>query len=401
MDSIAVRYDTLSLSQQVLERQQRHAAAIQQYLPAHADIGDSTGLLLSMFKPLSAATITLAVDAGRVLEHLEQAAAAAVGDTARDFAESDSRVGDSFSHILGRLKASSAGHGYPELTGPTLGAAGESADGDYGDVDSWFWQKGGSTVDTVTSVPHEVSVLLHGIDQMGAPRQVTELVDASSYLVAPQAPENPVQDLRWSAGILLGSIDWVAEKFIGFSILDRCVFHPLAGDWQGIYRGAEAWQHAADAVSAIGKNHVGLIASTPTGWQGRAGSSFRGAMGTIGGAAIGLGMGYEYASGLVQTLSKVCKLACTAIGFALRTIADTLLEMAAEAAAPVVGWAVGAFKGYDQIQKVVGKVRLIYTILETISSAISDFAEAKTEIFDKLSLLEGLLEGLGKSRAFA
>lgn len=401
MNSIAVRYDTLSLSQQVLERQQHHAAAIQHYLPAHADIGDSTGLLLSMFKPLSAAAVTLAVDAGRVLENLEQAAAAAVGDTARDFAESDGRVGDAFSHIMGRLQASSAGSGYPELTGPSLGAAGESADGDYGDVDSWFWQKAGSAVDTVTSVPHEVSTLLDGMKQMGAPRQVTEMVDASSYLVPPQAPENPVQDLRWSAGILLGSIDWVAEKFIGFSILDRCVYHPLAGDWQGIYRGSQAWQHAADAVSAIGKNHVGLIASTPTGWQGQAGNSFRGAMGTIGGAALGLGMGYEYASGLVGTIAKVCKLACTGIGMGLKTIANTLLEMAAEAATPVLGWAVGAFEGYKQVEKVISTVRLIYTILETVSSAISDFAEAKTEIFDKLSLLEGLLEGLGKSRAFA
>ena len=92
---------------------------------------------------------------------------------------------------------------------------------------------------------------------------MTELVDASSFLVAPQAPDNPVSDLRWSAGALLGSIDWVAEKFIGFSILDRCVFHPFAGDWQGIYKASEAWNHAGDAAQAMTRNHAGLVASHP------------------------------------------------------------------------------------------------------------------------------------------
>ena len=397
MGSITVDYTTLSLSQQVLERQRAHASAIQQYLPANADIGDSTGALLSLFDPLSQAAVAVAGEAAGILGSIELAAAASVGDTARHFADSDGKVGDSFSKLIARLGATAPDGGYPDLGGPTLGSAGESAPGDYGSVDSNIIEKAQGTVDTITDSAGTAAELIARIGQLGAPTAVTEMTDASSYLVAPQCPENPVQDLRWSAGALLGGIDWVAEQFIGFSILDRCVFHPLAGDWEGIYRGSEAWAHAGDAAKGIAQNHAGLVASTPTTWEGLSGDSFRGAMTGVAGGALGLSEAYGTASGLIKTLSTVCKLACTGIGMALKWVADTLIEMAAEAATPVIGWAVGAFKAYDQIQGVITKVKLVYTILETIASAIQDFVEAKTAILDKLGLLEDLLSGLGKS----
>jgi hypothetical protein len=401
MGSIAIEYNTLSLSQQVLERQRAHARAIQQYLPANADIGDSTGMLLSLFDPLSQAAVAVAVEAAGILGSIELAAAASVGDTARDFADSDGKVGESFSKLIGRLGASAPDGGYPDLGGPTLGSAGSSAPGDYGSVDSFLWEKAEGTVDTITGSAGSAQELVDRIGTLGAPTAVGEMADASSYLVPPQAPDNPVQDLRWSAGALLGGIDWVAEKFIGFSILDRCVFHPLAGDWEGIYRGSEAWAHAGDAAKAIAQNHAGLVASTPTTWEGLSGNSFRGAMTGVAGGALGLSEAYGTASGLIKTLSTVCKAACTLIGMALKFVADKLLKMAAEAATPVIGWAVGAVTAYSDIQGVITKVRLVYTILETIASAIQDFVEAKTSILDKLGLLEDLLSGLGKSAVTA
>jgi hypothetical protein len=197
--------------------------------------------------------------------------------------------------------------------------------------------------------------------------------------------------------VLLGGIDWVAEKFIGFSILDRCVYHPLAGDWQGIYKASEAWNHGADALQAIGRNHAGLVAGTPATWQGLSGNSFRGAMTTITSATLGLAYCYQYAGGLVKTISTVCKGACTAIGFALKFIADKLIEMAAEAATPVIGWAVGAARAYSNISGVISKVRLIYSLFETVESAIQDFAEAKTSILGKAAIVEDLLEGAARS----
>ncbi len=106
---------------------------------------------------------------------------------------------------------------------------------------------------------------------------------------------------------------------------------------------------------------------------------------------------YDYAGGLVHTISTVCKLACVGIGSALNAIANILLKMAAEAATPVVGWVVGAVTAYDDINKVVRNVRLVYTIIETVASAIQDFVEAKTAVLDAVTVLEDLLEGTVES----
>ena len=129
MGQMVIKYDTLSLSQQVLERQEGHAQQIATYLPANADIGDSTGLLLSVFDPLSKLAVRVGSDAATVLGELEQAMAGAVGDTQLDVADSDGKVGDAFSKLIGRLGIHGADSNYPDLGGPTLPAAGEGAPG--------------------------------------------------------------------------------------------------------------------------------------------------------------------------------------------------------------------------------------------------------------------------------
>lgn len=394
MGELVITYDTLSLSQQVLERQRGHADAVAGYLPANAGIGDATGLLLSMFDPLSEGAVWAGQEAARLLGVVEQTMADAVADTAVDLAETDGRVGAAFSKLLGQLGAGSTDPGgHPDLGGPVLGAASDAAPDGYGDVNSFFWQKAADTVGAVTGAVDDATALVEAVGQWGGSGPVGEVADASSYLVPGQAPENPVQDLRWNAGALLGGIDWVAEKFLGFSILDRCVYHPLAGDWQSIYRASQAWSHAGDAVGAIARNHAGLVASTPATWQGESGDAFRAAMATLTYGAYELSGAYAVASGLVQKLATVCKLACVAIGAALNLIANKLMKMAAEAATPVIGWAYGAATAYQDIEAVVKNVRLIYGIFETIESAIQAFAEAKTSIMDKLALIEDLVQG--------
>ncbi|MBB6628361.1 hypothetical protein H5V45_13625 [Nocardioides sp. KIGAM211] len=403
MTEIAIDYKTLSLSQQVLERQQGHAQKIATYLPANADIGDSTGVLLSMFDPLSRVAVDLGSQAATALAGIETATAASVGDTAVDLADSDGKVGDAFSKLIARLggPGGTASSPYPDLGGPTLGAASGGAEDGYGGVEGNLITKAYATGENLGNSINDAQSLIDSLGQWGSGGTVTEVSDASSYLVPGQSPENFVQDLRWSAGALLGSIDWVAEKFIGFSILDRCVFHPLAGDWEGIYRCSEAWSHAGDAANAIAHNHAGLVAQTPDTWKGLSGNSFRVAMTTMTEACIGLSTVYGTASGYVKTISTACKLACAGIGAGLQFIANKLIKLAAEAATPVIGWAIGAATAYGDIQDVINKVRLIYTIIETIASAIQDFAEAKTGIMDKLAILEDLLQGATSSAANA
>lgn len=396
---MAISYDTLALSQQVLERQRSHAGRIATYLPANADLGDSTGALLSLFDPLSKVAVELGVQAAHALGQVEGSTAAAVGDVAVDLRDSDGKVGESFSKILSHLGGSTAPGSYPDLKGPTLGPAGEAAPDGYGGVESYFFTKAYATGESLGGGINSARDLVDSLGEWGSSGTVGEVADASSFLVPGSAPDNFVQDLRWSAGALLGSIDWVAERFIGFSILERCVYHPLAGDWQGIYRCAEAWSHAGDSLTAIARNHAGLVASTPATWEGLSGNSFRAAMATIAEGCLGLSAAYAAASSYTKTISTVCKLACTGIGLALNTIASALLDLAADAAVPVIGWAKGAFDAYDKINKVIGAVRLIYTIIETVSSAIQDFAEAKTAIFDKLAIIEDLAQGAAQSAA--
>lgn len=391
---MVIQYKTLSLSQQVIERQQGHAVKISSYLETNADISDSTGFLLGFFDPLSKAAIMLATQACGVLEEIERATTVAIGDTAADVADADGSVKDMFSQLRGELgQGGSGAGGYPDLTGPSLPAAGEGAPDDYGSVDSYFWQKRLGNVENIAGSVSNARALANQVGQWGTTGAVIEITDASSFLVSPQAPDNFVQDLRWSAGTLLGSIDWVAEQFVGFSILDRCVFHPFAGDWQGIYRASEAWKHAGDAAMAIGANHAGLVAATPATWQGESGNAFRLVMTGATAASMGLSTAFELAGGYVKTISTVCKLACSLIGMALDFVATKLLKMAANASVPIIGWAKQAYDMYDDINDIIKKVRLVYTIIETIESAISDFIEAKTSILDKLEILEDLLQG--------
>ena len=392
--NMVITYETLSLSQQVVERQQAHAATMSSYLESNADISDSTGFLLGFFDPLSKAAITLATQACGVLEEIERATAVAIGDTAADVADADGRVKDVFSRLIAELGHGGSGSGgHHHLGGSTLPAAGERAPEDYGSVDSYFWQKRLGNVENIAGSVSDARSLVNQVSQWGGAASVAEVTDPSSFLVSPQAPDNFVQDLRWSAGTLLGGIDWVAEQFVGFSILDRCVYQPLAGDWQGIYRASQAWQHAGDAAMAIGANHAGLVATTPATWQGESGDSFRLAMTGATAASMGLSTAFELTGGYVKTISAVCKLACIGIGMALDFIATKLLKLAAEAATPVIGWAVGAVTAYSDINGIIKKVRFVYSIIETIESAINDFIEAKTSILDKLEILEDLLQG--------
>ena len=396
MNDIVIAYDTLALTQQVLERQHAHARQMGSYIRAQGDIGDATGLLLSAFDPLSRAAVQAAGYAMDALASLEQAAAAAVGETAQDFRQQDGSVSDFFTTLAGEVGGGGGGD-YPDLGGPTLPAASESADGDYGDVNSWIWEKGADTVGSVSDGVADAEKLIERVGEWGGGGQVREMVDASSYLVAPSNPENPVQDLRWSAGAILGGIDWAAEQFLGYSILDRCIFHPFAGDWEAIFRASEAWKHCGDACFGLARNHAGLVAGTSRTWQGASGHSFRASMTSVSGGALGMQYAMGYAGDLIKKISTVCKLAATGIGMALNFIVNKLLKLAAEAATPVIGWAVGAVTAYSDIEGIIKKVKLVYTIIETIASAIEDFAEGKMALMDKYDVIEDLVQGFGQS----
>ncbi|RAX22946.1 MULTISPECIES: hypothetical protein [unclassified Actinomyces] len=57
-----------------------------------------------------------------------------------------------------------------------------------------------------------------------ANRGIEEAQDASSYLVPPEPPTSEIDNMRWSAGVLLGSVDWVFEQLFGWSLLNDLIY---------------------------------------------------------------------------------------------------------------------------------------------------------------------------------
>ncbi len=397
MTELAVRFDTVLHARDVLDRQDGHAGAIGAYVRSETDISDSTGLLLAALSPLSRAATELGAQAATGAATMCRLVADQVTSAAADYARADREEHEAMAGLGRRLGTAVTPWQDPRASVPALGGPKERADGDYGQVDSWLWDKASGTGEAVGDLVTGVRDVAGRVPGWSGHGVVVEAVDPRSYLVPPACTENWVQDVRWNAGVLLGSIDWVAEQFIGFSILERCVFSPLGGDWRAISRASEAWHHSASAAIAIGRNCAALTASSVDGWQGAGGDAFRAIAASMSGALVALGAGYEKASGLVSTVATVSKLACAGIGMAIKQIANILIKIAAEAAVPVVGWAVGAATIWWDVEKVVGLVRLVYNLIETVMSAIEQFAESKVELLDSVRLIEDLVESLART----
>lgn len=363
---------------------------------AETDISGSTGALLAMLAPLSTLATQIGAQAARGTAVVFEAGDRQLTATTESYVRADMEAHAGLVQLARGLDVDVPPWSDPRADVAALGAAPERAAADHGSVDSWLWDKASGTGGTVGGMVRDGRDVLGDVGRWTDAGAVVEAVDPQSYLVPPQSTENWVEDLRWNAGVVLGSIDWVAEQFIGFSILERCVFSPLGGDWRAISRASQGWAHAGDAAFAMGRNCAALVAGTADGWKGAAGDAFRAAATGMSGALVGLSSAYQYASGAVATISTVSKLACAGIGLAIKQISNILVTIAAEAAVPVVGWAVGAATIWWDVERVIGLVRLVYGLIETIASAIQDFAESKAALLDAARLVEDLLEGVAR-----
>ena len=182
------------------------------------------------------------------------------------------------------------------------------------------------------------------LDRIGetfsADRGLRETVDPQSFLVTPTGSLSEIEDLRWSAGIVLGSVDWVFEQIFGFSLLDEVVYKPFAGDWNRVQQASEAWTHVGGALGAVSQNTTGMLPAMAE-WTGRGSEAFLRAATVIVGADSSLASSAAGAvSVLISGLAILVKEISKAIGRTLETIANFLITKAAEAATPVAGWAV-------------------------------------------------------------
>lgn len=389
---------TIGLTEQVLARQAEHCRGGAVYLSQHGSISGHTGLVLAPLGPLSdvvtagaAAVLRLGGELCDTTAH--SARATLESYLATDQAEARKLLG------LGRGLGTAASPAAPYVP---LGPAQSSAPPDHGQADSYFWQKGASTGESLADILLNGADVARDVTRWGqGGGGVVEAVDAGSYLVPPTASENVIQDLRWNAGVILGSVDWVFEQLCGYSILEELIFKPFGGDSSEIKKAGQAWAHTGEALSAVAANHARLVPTTVAGWQGEAADAFRAAMALI-------SEGFARLAGLCDTMTTALNAValavtgvCAGIGFALRTIAEMLIEIAAELSVPGIGWGMLLATAYWKVEKIFMGVRLIYSLTESLLDVIASFAEAQASSVADLGRFEDIAEGVFRRAAQA
>ncbi|MGX5694895.1 hypothetical protein ACWKWP_01745 [Agromyces soli] len=387
MTKIDVDFGQLALAGQLLDRQADHLGRIDDYVVSNCrlEAGD-LGLILRVLHPLNEAVVDLSGQATGVLTSLTEWAADATRATLTDYLEAEQSGQSGFGSVQAAIDA------MPQLKGPESGAHGSYGQdgGVYLPIDidvligaGQVAQEGGiAAVDTATTLIDRLSTL-------GDRGGVSERTDPTSYLVPPQSHDNFVEDLRWNAGLLIGGVDWVAEKFIGVSILKEYILKPFGGDWDRIGDASTAWTHGGRALMELGSNYSGLPGQLAT-WRGDGATAFLGAMTGMSAAAVGLSYAFDAVSGAVSAVSTAARLACVGIAAALKWISNKLMRLAAEAAVPVVGWAVGAVEAIEAIEKVIFYIRLINTLINTIFDAISAAIAGREKLAQALFMVEDL-----------
>jgi hypothetical protein len=391
---VKVAYQELSLTEQVLQRQSTHAVAIMNYLASNCSLSaGSMGLLLMPLALPNALAVAAGAETCRLVVQVSHARALTAELTLSSYLSADRSAHDAFAALTKKLGASVPPFTDPRDSPPHLGVPASSADSGAGHptptVFGKAWDVGSSAGSLVRTTVEEAADRATGLASSAGP--VTERTDPESYLVTPDLGESPVEDLRWSAGLILGGIDWVAEQFLGYSILEDVIMKPLGGDWQAIGKASTAWGNAGIAYFQMAENFTGLPKSTLD-WQGDAAEAFRVSMAAIAAGLVGLSDVYAYVSGLVGTVASVAKGACSLIGLLLNKISTTLMELAVEGAIPVAGWVAAAATIALKVYDVISAVRAIQTVLNLILDAVQGFIDGKQQLVDTVALIEDLAE---------
>ena len=391
--TVEVSYGVMVPAVEVLRRQSEHCTAIEAYVRRECGIHDDTGLLLAMFAPPAFLVLEAAAQAIHLAGQVGTVTADQLQRAVETYVETDEAAHRTMNDLARRSGQTITKWEDPTAGIDPVGPAQGGAPSGYGSAGQWFGEDISSAVDTVQRSIDEITGLPDDVRAWGGSTGgVVEKTDPQSYLVTPDLGRNEVQELRWSAGVVLGGIDWLAEQLLSFSILEEVVFKPFGGDFQDIKKAAAGWSNTSAAFTAVSENYVGLLAPTAEGWRGEAAEAFRAAITAAAAAYVGFSQAASYIGGLTSNIALVSQLACIAIGKLLKSISQKLIRMAAEAAVPVVGWAVAAGEALIMVQDIISKVRTAYTLIEMIITAITGFIEGKAQLLQSVHLIEDIAE---------
>ena len=421
---LSVKYDTLQLSREMLVRQAgQHLTNMKSFTqqwckvnPGDAGLvgkgaskaveaseGTAVGQLFQKFMPLND---DLAGSGERSLDDLiklHEGAADAMGKTIDTYAETDEFVYNALAKILNTLGVSTEPFSDPRDNPVRLGAAEHAAKSTYaygGEGEPNLI--GQSAIDTARAIQyHDYTTRRRATQEARAAssdRSMNEVQDASSFLVPPEAPSSEMEDLRWSAGAILGSIDWVIEQLTGKSLLNELIFKHLIGDWKAVQKAGIAWKEISDAAVAVGQNDSEILPALSE-WTGNGSES---AISFIKQLSENTTAFHDVATFFSSTMSffaSALKAAAAGIGAILKFISNMILKLLAKLAVPVAGWLAAGIDVALSVNKVIGQIKLAYTLVNILYDTLSKFVAAKAKGAEIEYILANMAEAQSRREA--
>ena len=401
---LSVEYADLSLAQQVLERQSsEHLANMRSFLKQwgdYSDGGEGAGLLMMAFNPLNQEVVHIGDEVLGLLEQAHGGAADHMGQTLEAYVNADQQIHAALASVTEMLGGSSLPFNDPRSSLPTLGAAARGASQWYGGAEPNLAERMAQGVmgfgEYASDFPGRLTDRAN--KALSGNRSISESQDASSYLVPPESPESEMKNLRWSAGVVIGGVDWLIEKLTGVSVLNDIIFKYTVGDWRVLDRASTAWSEIGDALVAVGQNDSEILPALSE-WTGKGSEAANAFIAALAGVTTALNGAAGSVSGIIKNVSKVVKQAAKLIGKQLKRLQDKCLRMIAEASVPVAGWIVAAGEAVKAAQEIYDMVKKLHFIINLIYTAIENMAQAKAQIIEIRYTISNIAEAAARGAA--
>ena len=401
---LSVEYADLSLAQQVLERQSsEHLANMRSFLKQwgdYSDGGEGAGLLMMAFNPLNQEVVHIGDEVLGLLEQAHGGASDHMGQTLEAYVNADQQIHAALASVTEMLGGSSLPFNDPRSSLPTLGAAARGASQWYGGAEPSLAERMAQGVmgfgEYASDFPGRLTDRAN--KALSGNRSISESQDASSYLVPPESPESEMKNLRWSAGVVIGGVDWLIEKLTGVSVLNDIIFKYTVGDWRVLDRASTAWSEIGDALVAVGQNDSEILPALSE-WTGKGSEAANAFIAALAGVTTALNGAAGSVSGIIKNVSKVVKQAAKLIGKQLKRLQDKCLRMIAEASVPVAGWIVAAGEAVKAAQEIYDMVKKIHFIINLIYTAIENMAQAKAQIIEIRYTISNIAEAAARGAA--
>jgi methyl-accepting chemotaxis protein len=205
-----------------------------------------------------------------------------------------------------------------------------------------------------------------------------------------QAPEvdtaGGIEEMIADQSLQVRAVDWIFERVTGESLIEKVIM-PITGDWTRIAANGEAWRSVGDAVRAISDNLSANVDTLQQHWTGNASDSFGthirlvwfGGLQAEAGLATLIGEGFDAVAEMSQRL-------CQEALDLLERVVNKLIEAAATALIPIVGW--------GRAVKIVWDAYQIYQAIMGIIEAIRGIIEAAQQLFDAVGRIRNALEAI-------